>query len=74
MDGIVAKIKTMEAIDFNKKITVCFRERTFTFFLRTTNPAIAQTIGIVIAATTVAPQVFERQSEKSREEKRSGSS
>ena len=57
--------KTMKASDFYKKIIVCLRERTLTFFFRTTTPVIAQTIGIAIAATIEATQVFFRLSKTS---------
>ena len=73
-DGIVTENKTMKASDFDKKLIVCLRERTLTFFFRTTNPAIAQTIGIAIAATIEAVQVFRRLSKITSEENRSNSS
>ena len=73
-DGIVTENKTMKASDFDKKLIVCLRERTLTFFFRTTNPAIAQTIGIAIAATIEAVQVFRRLSKITSEDNRSISS
>ncbi|MAQ88236.1 MAG: hypothetical protein CMM03_00085 [Rhodopirellula sp.] len=73
-DGIVTENKTMKASDLDKKLIVCLRERTLTFFFRTTNPAIAQTIGIAIAATIEAVQVFRRLSKITSEENRSISS
>jgi len=73
-DGIVTENKTMKASDFDKKLIVCLRERTLTFFFRTINPAIAQTIGIAIAATIEAVQVFRRVSKITSEENRSISS
>ena len=66
--------KMIGPFNFDKKLIVCLRERTLTFFFRTTNPAIAQTIGIAIAATIEAVQVFRRLSKITSEDNRSISS